>query len=69
MKNRNKYLGTMVAGSLAALMPLAAGAATITGWNTSNVDVGESPDDFETGASVIYDQPLESDGTVPAGAE
>ena len=69
MKNRNRYLGTMIAGSLAALMPLAAGAATITGWNTSNVDVGESPDDFETGASVIYDQPLESDGTVPAGAE
>jgi len=50
-------------------MPLAAGAATISGWNTSNVDVGDSPDPYDTGASVVYDTNLNPDGSVPAGAE
>ena len=45
-----------------------AASATITSWNTDNVIVGDTPADNTTGASVVYDQALPGDGTVPASA-
>lgn len=62
---RRIFITTALVG-LAAAMPAA--AATITGWNTSNVVVGSTPLDFVTGESVVYDQVLPGDGTVPATA-
>lgn len=62
-----------------------AASATITGWNTSNVDVDERENAIDTlgtcadgssgcipigeaGSSEVYDQPLNSDGSIPDGA-
>jgi len=53
----------------AALTPGLAGAATITGWNTTNVSVGPTfaPGDPEqTGVSTVYDRDVS--GGVPANA-
>ena len=61
-----KVLLATVALGLGAAPP--ATAATIVSWNQDNVDVGDTPADGETGASVVYDQVLPGDGTVPATA-
>lgn len=62
---RNIFLTTSLV-CLASALPAA--AATVTGWNTSNVIVGDTPADFISGHSVVYDQALAADGTVPATA-
>jgi hypothetical protein len=49
-------------------MPLAASGATIVDWNKENVLVGSTPPDGETGVSVVYDQVLNPDGSVPGTA-
>jgi len=50
---------TAVAVAVSGLIAGSSGtAATITGWNTGNVVVGATPDDGETGRSVIYDKPV-----------
>ncbi len=43
-------------------------AATITGWNTSNVRVGATPPDGITGSSEVYDRVVPPTGPLPAGA-
>lgn len=40
---------------LMSVLPSAASAATITGWNTDNVAVAPTPAEGEVGASVVYD--------------
>ena len=54
---RNQTIHVAAAALCAcAFGPVAASAATITGWNTSNVAVPtENPPDYETGYSLIYD--------------
>ena len=37
-----------------ASVPGIAGAATITGWNTSNVTIADNPPDYETGYSLVH---------------
>ncbi len=68
-RNSTALRGALIGLAIASAAPLASQAATITGWNTSNVDVGNTPADYETGVSVIYDQPLGAGETVPPGAE
>lgn len=61
-------LGLGVAlGALLALPGIGAQAATISGWNTSNVIVGATPADFETGESVVFDRDPAAPGAVTNG--
>lgn len=46
---------TLSCATIAAFFPIVASGATITAWDLTNVDVGDTPVDYETGASVIYD--------------
>lgn len=65
--NRKEMLSRVFAGGLVALMPFAANAATITGWNTDNVELGVAVDDDpntpapEDSASVVYQDPAKTD--------
>lgn len=70
MKTRNLTAlpGALLALAVAATVPIPLQAATIDSWNTSNVQVGATPPEGETGASVVYDRALGAGGTVPAGA-
>lgn len=61
-----KVLLTTAAFGLAATSP--AFAATVTSWNQSNVEVGATPTDGVTGASIVYDQALPSGGSIPSTA-
>lgn len=54
----------VAATGIAILLPAAATAATITGWNKDNVQVGADVPDGETGYSVIYDGPVAGGGTL-----
>lgn len=56
------------ASTLGLLAALPATAATITGWNQSNVQSDGTPADYETGESIVYDQAVPPTGSVPAGA-
>lgn len=58
-----RVLLTTVAVGLTAASPGL--AATVTNWNVSNVDVGDTPADGVTGESVVYDQVLPAGGSVP----
>ena len=54
----------LVSASILGLsMALPATAATITDWNTDNVQVGATPPDGITGESVVYDQSVPPIGT------
>ncbi len=58
--------GTICAAGLAlGIAPVS--ATTITGWNTDNVSVGTTPEDGDTGASVVYDSVLPDAGAVTNG--
>lgn len=60
MMNRKRLLSRVFAGGIVALVPFAASAATITGWNTDNVELGVAVDADpntpapEDSASVVY---------------
>lgn len=67
MVRQLSFISLLAAGALA--LPTVTTAASITQWNTSNVDVGavdSDPNDDIGGASVIYDQDVS--GGVPPGA-
>lgn len=73
MKERNTTaLRGALLGLVVAAVPAASQAATITGWNTSNVEVGPVLDTTnaigDSGASVVYDEE-EVGETIPTGAE
>ncbi|MBC7153248.1 MAG: choice-of-anchor F family protein [Rhodobacteraceae bacterium] len=61
---RKLALPLLIAGGA---FPLAAQAATITGWNTGNVAVGPVVADGETGFSVVYDRAPLALGAVTNG--
>ncbi|QJF51120.1 choice-of-anchor F family protein [Roseobacter ponti] len=71
---RKNFLTTAVAGLSLALPASSAtilGSVeypTVEGWNKSNVATGETPDDYETGESLVYDRVLNEDGSVPDDA-
>ena len=71
---RKIFLTTAIVGFSTALPASSASILgsteypTVVGWNTSNVAVGETPDDYETGESFVYDRALNGDGSVPAEA-
>lgn len=65
MTDMRKIILATVCG--AALMPVAAGATTITGWNTDNVEVGPVSADGVTESSVIYDRDPAAAGATSNG--
>jgi len=70
-RNTTALRGALL-GLVVAAVPAASQATTITGWNTSNVEVGPVLDTTnaigDSGASVVYDEE-EVGGTIPTGAE
>lgn len=48
-------LSLSIGVGIVSALPMMAGAATITGWNTDNVAVAPTPADGETGFSAVYD--------------
>ena len=59
---------TAVAVAVSGLIVGSSGtAATITGWNTGNVEVAPTPADGETGLSVVYDRALPDPDAVTNG--
>ena len=58
----------VLGGSISTLATTTVSAATITGWNTSNVAIDTSNTDGVTGSSEIYDRALNPDGSIPSGA-
>jgi hypothetical protein len=67
MLKRNTLPATLAAAVVAVASAIPAGAATVTGWNTGNVEVGATPPDGDTGSSVVYDRAVPDADAVTNG--
>lgn len=61
------YSAALAVVSATALFGAAAQAASITAWNTGNVDVGATPTDGTTGFSTVYDRPFPDAAAITNG--